>query len=386
MDDSRTEVLPVTQEPTVPEASNPEDTSALPAVALPPSRLHRATNLLALGRVHEAAELCREELEVRPDSADAYALLAMAEEHAGNRHLAIELYEELLALDPTREAEAERLEELRREVEELEAQEPTEEEREEQLRRMQPVALVILIGAATLLLMSLVLLLVVRHRNAVVSERYGQAMQYGVSYYQQGYYAQSAGYFAQAVALRPKDEKARGWYEAAYRQAQATGLPANQIPQLYAPTQNPFAPIPVGPATAPAGVMPMPPPTTGPPVAGGSSGGADAGNPWDVTEPTPAVRGRATGELIKPPTPVAPPPAAAGARQQRRPSRCRQRPRRPRNRRRLSRWSGVGEYHHPPRPRAPCSTANRGTPPSTTATSPGRGRPTRRRLRPIRRT
>ena len=129
MDDSRTRLLPVTPDTTPSESASPEDTSQLPVVEPPhPSRLHRATNLLALGRIGEAAVLCREELEEYPASADAYALLAMAEEQAGNRHLAIGLYEQLLELDPEREVEAERLEALRREMEELAAQEPSPEE------------------------------------------------------------------------------------------------------------------------------------------------------------------------------------------------------------------------------------------------------------------
>ena len=169
-------------------------------------------------------------MEEYPASADAYALLAMAEEQAGNRHLAIGLYEQLLELDPEREVEAERLEALRREMEELEAQEPSPEEKEEHLRRLQPLALVILTAAAVLLIMSLALLLVVRHRNQVIHRQYQQAMDAGNQYYGQGQYAQAAAQYAQAARLRPKDAPANSNYNAALRQARQAGTPAGQFP------------------------------------------------------------------------------------------------------------------------------------------------------------
>jgi tetratricopeptide (TPR) repeat protein len=308
VDDSRTQILPITPEEAAPTSPNPEDTSELPIVEAPrPNRLPRATNLLALGRVQEASVLCREELEDDPVSVEAYALLALAEEQAGNRHLAVELYEKLLALDPTRELEAERLEELRGEVAELDAEAPTPEEKEQQLRRLQPVALIILAAAAVLLIMSVGLLLIVRHRNGVTLAQYQQAMQAGSGDYNYGYYAQAAGFFVQALRLRPQDQNARAWYDASIREATAAGTPASQLPQFYAPNTSPFAPVTVG-ATGEGNAMPPSLPGPGPDGSYPEPTPNTSGNPWDQTEPSPVVPPDHSSQMINPPTPPPTPP------------------------------------------------------------------------------
>jgi len=262
--DLQAQLQPDTEETPRANQPTPEDTSQLPAVEpAHRSRLHRATNLLALGQVHEAAALCREELAETPDSLDAMALLAMAEEQAGNRTLAIELLEELLRLDPTRIAEAQHLEELRQELEELESEQPTPEEQEENLRRLQPIALIVLAGAAVCLVASLALLLVVRHRAAQVEARYRTAMQAGEYYYRSGYYPEAMWYFAQAAQIKPHDGTARQWwYTAAQQASRSTSNPSVALPS-FNPANPPFPPVPLGP-TAPPPTTSSSPPTPSP--------------------------------------------------------------------------------------------------------------------------
>jgi len=288
----------------------PDSTSALPVVEPAPSRsrLHRATNLLALGQHHEAANLCREELEEYPDSLDAYALLAMAEEQAGHRGFAIELLEELLRRDPTRTAEAEHLEELRREYEELEAEQPSEEEKEQQIRRMQPVALIVLAGAAVCLLCSLGLLIVARHNAGVARTRYASNMQAGDYYWQQGYYSDAMGWYAQALSIFPKDKVARDKYAQAVQASRMSGSwqPTTPAPPISInPNANPFAPVPIGPvpgSTTTPGPGNFPTPTSSPgyqppPTVSGPARNS-GGNPWDQGETTPTPP---PGNVITPP-------------------------------------------------------------------------------------
>ncbi len=316
MEVTETQVLPETLGEECEVA--PDSTSALPVVEPPArSRLHRATNLLALGQHHEAAALCREELEDYPESVDAYALLAMAEEQAGHRALAVELLEELLRLDPTRTAEARHLEELRRELAELQAEQPSPEEKEEQIRRLQPVAMIVLLGAAVCLLASLTLLIVVRHRAGVARERYQANMQAGDYYWQYGMYAEAMGWYAQALSIAPKDKVARDRYARAVQASRMSGSwqPTTPAPPITIdPNANPFAPVPIGPqpttgqpggaggfpsATAtPGNVYPAPPSVTGTDRTGGGN------NLWNQTEPTPTP----PGGVIGPPPPPPPPP------------------------------------------------------------------------------
>ncbi len=315
MDVTETQQLPGTTVGGTHEEANPDSTSTLPAVEPPHrSRLHRATNLLALGQHHEAAELCREELEEYPDSLDAYALLAMAEEQAGHRAFAIDLLEELLRLDPTRTAEAEHLAELRREQEELEAEQPSPEEREEQIRRLQPVALLVLAGATVCLLCSLALLVIVRHRAAVAQARYATAMQYGDQYYRAGNYPEAMGWYAQALNVAPKDATARNRYALAVQASQMSGSWEPASPVTINPAANPFPPVPIGPqpqpptgATPGPGAFPSPAQPYAPPpsVRGSDRGGTPSGPDWEQREPIP---GPTTPGLIEPPPP---PPTAS---------------------------------------------------------------------------
>ncbi|HEY3396517.1 MAG TPA: hypothetical protein VGM19_02560 [Armatimonadota bacterium] len=304
---------------------SPEDTASLPVVAAAPStRLPRATNLLALGQAAEAAALCREELVLDPASTEAYALLAIAEEQAGNRDVAIEMYEELLRLDPDRPVEAEHLAALRCEAEELRAEEPSPEEQEERLRRMQPLALIIMAGAVVCLLAALTLMIVARHRAADTRQAYAVAMQTGYQYYQGGYYRDSMNLFAEAVRLFPRDAAARQWYAYADQQARATGTYAATAPPLINPAAQPFAPVPLGNGAPPAaGTLPPPPGgLTPPPTVRGSTRATDWGDvpalpPTEPTggqpiiQPVPPPGGNQPPVQAPPvPTESAPPPPA----------------------------------------------------------------------------
>lgn len=297
MEDSPRESRPDSTEAPQPGASSPEDTSPIPLVAGGhSSRLHRATNLLSLGQVQEAAALCREEVAENPRCADAYALLAMAEEQAGNLHLAVEVYEELLRLDPDRRLEAEHLEELRQELEEVEAEEPSPEEREEQLRRLQPVAWIVLIGAALFLVSSLGLFLVVRHRVADTQAQYKTALGAGAYYYQTAQYTSAMAWFGEALRLRPGDVAAREWYAAAYRQSRLLASRARVTQSRLASRLSPFKPVPIGePAAAQDTTRPEPPSVTvaPPPLI--------TGGPRQPVSPPPSPD-EGTGGFLPPPT------------------------------------------------------------------------------------
>jgi tetratricopeptide (TPR) repeat protein len=323
LDVTQTQQLPETRDSGEGCLPSAEDTSALPVVEEAPhrSRLHRATNLLALGQAHEAANLCREELEDFPESGDAYALLAMAEEQAGHRALAIDLLQELLLLDPTRAMEAEHLAELQREQEELEAQEPTAEEKEEQIRRLQPVALLMLAAAAVCLLASLVALGVAHHHRTQALAAYDQAMTYGAWNMNYHFYPEATGWYAQALRLYPDDPAARARYAQAVQAAQASGQPVTAAPPVSInPNASPFPPVTIGPPSGAtnalgAGDFPTPPGTTPPSLVRGNQPGAGGnGTPtpdW-TPEPTPTPPGRLNPPLINPPaTPPTNPPAGS---------------------------------------------------------------------------
>ena len=62
--------------------------------------LREATNLLMAGKSREVARLCHQVIEREPQNIAVYELLAMAEEENGNLHLALQAYEQVVALDP----------------------------------------------------------------------------------------------------------------------------------------------------------------------------------------------------------------------------------------------------------------------------------------------
>ncbi len=93
--------------------------------------LREATNLLMAGKSREVARLCHQVIEHDPQNIAGYELLGMAEEENGNLHLALQAYEQVVALDPERKADKEKVLALRERL----AEEPTEPE-DEQDRRL----------------------------------------------------------------------------------------------------------------------------------------------------------------------------------------------------------------------------------------------------------
>ena len=319
LDATQTQQLPQTLEGEILCAPSPEETSSLPVVVAEAphrSRLHRATNLLALGQAHEAANLCREELADFPESGDAYALLSMAEEQSGRRALAIELLQELLRLDPSRSVEAEHLAELQREQEEVEAEQPTEEEKQEQIRRLQPVALLMLAAAAICLLASLIALGVAHHHRTQALGAYNQAMATGYYNLQYHFYPQAADAYAQALRLYPDDPAARARYAQAVQAAEASGQPVSAAPTVSLdPNNSPFPPVgpmpPAGAVNALAGAGPFPAPQSGsqaPPSVRGNERTGNTEPAPDWGNPTPPEQGQ--GPIVAHlNTPITPPTA-----------------------------------------------------------------------------
>ncbi len=218
--------------------------------------LREATNLLTAGKSREVARLCHQVIEREPQNIAGHELLGMAEEENGNLHLALQAYEQVVALDPERKADEEKVLALRERL----AEEPTEPEDEQDrrlklLNRWATVALVasllVLIGVAitvfALRAHSARLgqtsqeqafdVCVARGRQLMAAERYDKAM----------------AAFREADQIKSGDAGVRKLWSEAYREYCAAVIRNYRSlggKLSLEPRQNPFAPVPVGPQEA----------------------------------------------------------------------------------------------------------------------------------------
>ena len=218
--------------------------------------LREATNLLTAGKSREVARLCHQVIEREPQNIAVYELLAMAEEENGNLHLALQAYEQVVALDPERKADEEKVLALRERL----AEEPAEPEDEQDrrlklLNRWATVALV----ASLLLLMGVAITVfalrahsarlgqtsqeqafdvcVARGKQLMAAERYDGAM----------------AAFREAAQIKSGDAGVRKLWDEAYREYCAAVIRDYRSlggKLSLEPRQNPFAPVPVGPREA----------------------------------------------------------------------------------------------------------------------------------------
>ncbi len=237
------------------DQAEPDDTAQIPAVRSEWSReaLRRAANLLMAGKSREVARLCNEVIDAEPQNVAAYELLAMAEEESGNLHLALQAYERIVALDPGRNFEEEKISALREQL----AAEPPEAEDEESrhLKSLNRWATVALVGSLLLLVAVVGSLFVIKARNArLVQHRQEQAFAAAVTrgegLLEAGRYAQAIRSFQQADQIKPQNRRVYELWTKAYREYLAA-LERDQLSMggklALDSRPNPFEPVWIGP-------------------------------------------------------------------------------------------------------------------------------------------
>lgn len=283
------------------------DTDQIPPVSnrSPEQILEEASDVLAEGNADEAIRLCRCALALEPGLIEAYSLLGMAQEEAGEQRAALEAYEEVLRLDPTRAAERQkvsllRLQLMRRDV-------PAEDDEP----AAQPFWLKhapIVFGAAATILAFVILTLVFTgaqraRRAAEMGDKYTFYMEAGNGAMAEGQYAKAITHYECALQLRPGDVKAEQLLGNARERLAAGGMVVAQPPKYLG--QNPNAPNPFKPAVIqpttpgadasatdsamappPTSIPVTPPRSLGDPVLGGSRG------PAPTVRQTPSTTGQ----------------------------------------------------------------------------------------------
>ncbi len=218
--------------------------------------LREATNLLTAGKSREVARLCHQVIEHEPQNIAGYELLGMAEEENGNLHLALQAYEQVVALDPERKADKEKVLALRERL----AEEPAEpeDEQDRRLRLLNRWATVALVASLLLLVGVAITVFVLRTQNVRLAQTsHDQAF---AAYVARGKQLMAAQRYDEAmVAFRNADQIKSGdagvrklWDEA-YREycaAQIQDYRSLGGKLSLEPRQNPFAPVWVGPQGA----------------------------------------------------------------------------------------------------------------------------------------
>ncbi len=304
------------REDEVTRESEPDETTSLLAVTSDWSGdlLRQATNLLMAGKSREVARLCHEITDREPHNVAAYELLGMAEEENGNLHLAIQAYEQVVALEPGRNLEKEKISALRERL----AEQPPEQEEDEETRRIKRLnrwATVVLAASLMLLILAVTAMFAVRARNARLAQEreeqvFAAAMTRGRKLLEQERYDRAVLAFRDADRIKPGNSQARELWREAYQEHRAAvdrdkrsmgGKLSLEI------RQNPFQPVWIGPketsssATASSGDRPIVPP---PPVRVG-----ELPPPLSEGEQDPlGFLGTGTSEPVEDSVPIAPPP------------------------------------------------------------------------------
>ncbi len=255
-----------------------EETTQFPAID--PDRsdkvLREATRLLTAGKSREVARLCHQIIQHEPQNIAAYELLAMAEEENENLHLALQAYEKIVALDPNRKSDHEKVLALR---ERLAEEEPEPEgEPTRRLKALNRWATIALVASLLLLVGVAISIFTVRARNIRLAQ--GSHEKAFTAYIARGKQLMAAQRYEQAMAaLREADQIKPGdsqvlklWREADEQRRAAWVRNYRSLGGKLSlePRQNPFGPVRIGPeeesASSAAGstwgpVVPLPPDT-----------------------------------------------------------------------------------------------------------------------------
>ncbi len=215
--------------------------------------LREATNLLTAGKSREVARLCHQVIEQEPRNIAGYELLGMAEEENGNLHLALQAYEQVVALDPERKADKEKVLALRERL----AEEPTQPEDEPgwRLKLLNRWATVVLVASLLLLIGVVIAVFVLRaHNTRLAQTKQEQAF---AAYLARGKqlmaaerYDRAMAAFREADQIKSGDAGVRKLWDEAYREYCAAVIRDYRSlggKLSLEPRQNPFAPVPVGP-------------------------------------------------------------------------------------------------------------------------------------------
>ncbi len=228
----------------------------------------QASEVLAEGHTAEPIELCQRALALQPNYLAALALLGMAHEEAGNLQDALDAYESVLRIDPSRAAERQKASLLKLQILRGDQPAPEANEGDETWLRYAPLVLSV---AAALLVFVVGALLIVSARNAHrlndAEAGYEFAMEAGNAAMADGRYTKAASHFQAALQANPQDKAAARRLELARERLAEGESRTAQLPK-YIPSKgpNPFAPV-VIPATAdeeepPAIAEPLVPPPT----------------------------------------------------------------------------------------------------------------------------
>lgn len=238
----------------------------------PEQILGEASDVLAEGNGEEAVRLCRCALALDPGLIEAYSLLGMAYEEAGDQQAALEAYEEVLRIDPSRAAERQKVSLLRLQLTRHDY--PAEQDEP----AAQPIWLkhapIIFAGAATILafvILTLVFTSAQRARRAAdMEDKYAFYVEAGNAAMADGQYAKAITHFQSALQLKPGDITAEQRLANAQEWLALGETTTPPLPKYLG--QNPNAPNPfkgavIGPttpapdATAADALDGVPPPT-----------------------------------------------------------------------------------------------------------------------------
>jgi len=238
-----------------PDGTELEETTRLAAVDSGWSAqvLREATNLLTDGKSREVARLCHQVIEQEPQNIAGYEMLAMAEEENGNLHLALQAYEQIVALDPERKADKEKVLALRERL--AEEQTEPEGEQDRRLRLLNRWATVALVASLLLLIGVAASVFVLRTQNARLAQTsqeqaFAASVARGKQLMAAGHYEKAMAAFREADQIRPGDAAAGKLYQDAYREYCAAVIRDYRSlggKLSLEPRQNPFAPVRVGP-------------------------------------------------------------------------------------------------------------------------------------------
>ena len=219
--------------------------------------LRRATNELSEGHTDRAIELCQQIIRENPNAADAYVLLGMAEEEAGNLRVAIGAYQQALSLEPDRNAQREKIALLEERLTEEESVAESEQDRLQRLTRWAPVVLALSLALLVLVGATAGISRVRNVRQAAREQRaYDAALQRGRELVTQRRYDEALSAFREAQAARPGDVVTQRWWQYAYQLQQQEVEHQQYVLRTGAgtlalePTGNLFAPVPIGPRSA----------------------------------------------------------------------------------------------------------------------------------------
>jgi len=216
--------------------------------------LREAANLLMAGKSREVARLCHQIIQHEPQNVAAYEMLAMAEEENENLHLALQAYEQILALDPDRESNREKVLALRERLTEEEETGP-EDEQSRRLRVFNRWATVALVASLLLLIGIAISVFAVRARDIRLAQ--GNQEKAFTAYIARGKQLMAAERYQQAIAalqaaeqIKPGDSQVRKLWQEAYQQGRAAWVRNYRSlggKLSLEPRQNPFGPVRIGP-------------------------------------------------------------------------------------------------------------------------------------------